>query len=188
MIPSDHFVRFYNEVFKFLDKNNGLEEYYLEISRHQEGHCYQLFMEKGLEGMEEYWGHIRVEENCVSSSYIKDGVRYSEMNRCPSLSKVLDCDATPCEKYCLHCPGWVIPLMTKCGFYFVDYIIGLAEPRCRAFQTEYREKAQKIIADLIAEGHDPDMFFSNVDNAEEVEANRAYRHSLLANKALGTKH
>ncbi|MBR4673441.1 MAG: hypothetical protein IKP00_03165 [Victivallales bacterium] len=187
MIPSDHFVRFYNEVFKFLDKNNGLEEYYLEISRHQEGHCYQLFMEKGLEGMEEYWGHIRVEENCVSSSYIKDGVRYSEMNRCPSLSKVLDCDATPCEKYCLHCPGWVIPLMTKCGFYFVDYIIGLADPRCRAFQTEYREKAQKIIADLIAEGHDPDMIFSNVDNAEEVEANKAYRHSLLANKALGIK-
>ena len=188
MIPSDHFVRFYNEVFKFLDKNNGLEKYYQEISRHQEGHCYQLFMEKGLEGMEDYWGHIRVEENCVSSSYIKDGVRYSEMNRCPSLSKVLDCDATPCEKYCLHCPGWVIPLMTKCGFYFVDYIIGLADPRCRAFQTEYREKAQKIIADLIAEGHDPDMIFSNVDNAEEVEANKAYRHSLLANKALGTKH
>jgi hypothetical protein len=66
MIPSDHFVRFYNEVFKFLDKENGLEKYYREISRHQELHCYKLFMEKGLEGMEEYWGHIRVEDNCVS--------------------------------------------------------------------------------------------------------------------------
>ena len=26
MIPSDHFVRFYNEVFKFLDEKNGLEK------------------------------------------------------------------------------------------------------------------------------------------------------------------
>ena len=38
MIPSDHFVRFYNEVFKFLDKqgDGALEKYYLEISRHQD--------------------------------------------------------------------------------------------------------------------------------------------------------
>ena len=33
MIPSDHFVRFYNEVFKFLDERGGLEGYYKEISR-----------------------------------------------------------------------------------------------------------------------------------------------------------
>ena len=43
MIPSDHFVRFYNEVFKFLDNQGGLEAYYEEISRHQELHCLQLF-------------------------------------------------------------------------------------------------------------------------------------------------
>ena len=178
MIPSDHFVRFYNEVFKFLDQENGLEKYYREISHHQELHCYKLFMEKGLEGMEEYWGHIRVEENCVSESYIKDGVRYSAMNRCPSLSKVLDSDAAPCRKYCLHCPGWVIPLMTKCGFYYIDSLIGLDEPRCRSFQTESLEKAKKVIDDLVAEGHNPDLIFSNVDNADEVEANKAYRLSL----------
>ena len=35
MIPSDHFVRFYNEVFKFLDEQNGLEKYYHHISKHQ---------------------------------------------------------------------------------------------------------------------------------------------------------
>ena len=63
MIPSDHFVRFYNEVFKFLDERDALKPYYLEISRHQELHCYDLFMRKGLQGMEEYWGNIRVEEN-----------------------------------------------------------------------------------------------------------------------------
>ena len=66
MIPSDHFVRFYNEVFKFLDKqgDGALEKYYLEISRHQELHCLELFKTKGLQGMYDYWEHIRIEENC----------------------------------------------------------------------------------------------------------------------------
>ena len=47
MIPSDHFVRFYNEVFKFLDEHNALDPYYREISRHQELHCLELFRDKG---------------------------------------------------------------------------------------------------------------------------------------------
>ena len=49
MIPSDHFVRFYNEVFKFLDEHDGLNEYYQEISRHQDFHCLELFRTKGLQ-------------------------------------------------------------------------------------------------------------------------------------------
>ena len=63
MIPSDHFVRFYNEVFKFLDPIGGLPDYYLEISRDQELHCLKLFWEKGLAGMKEYWDGIVKEEN-----------------------------------------------------------------------------------------------------------------------------
>ena len=182
MIPSDHFVRFYNEVFKFLDKQNGLKKYYDEISRHQELHCYQCFMDKGLDGMEEYWGHIRVEENCVSSSEIIDGVRYSFMNRCPSLSKVLDCDAEPCEKYCLHCPGWVIPLLTKCGFYYASCVIDTKEPRCRSFQTEDRDKASAVIQKWIDDGFNPDLIFSNIDDFETVEANKKFRLERLQKK------
>ena len=178
MIPSDHFVRFYNEVFKFLDERDALKPYYLEISRHQELHCYDLFMRKGLQGMEEYWGNIRVEENCRSSSRIEDGVRYSHMAKCPSLSKVLDCDAEPCRKYCLHCPGWVIPLMTKCGFYYIDNVIGLDVPECRSYQTESREKAEAIVRELIAQGNDPALIFSNLENAEEVEKNKRSRLAM----------
>ncbi|MFA6815086.1 MAG: hypothetical protein WCS73_02190 [Lentisphaeria bacterium] len=43
MIPSDHFVRFYNEVFKKLDSLGGLPKYYLEISKLQEKHCLENF-------------------------------------------------------------------------------------------------------------------------------------------------
>ena len=51
MIPSDHFVRFYNEVFKFLDACGGLAKYYETISKHQEFHCLKEFSEKGLQGV-----------------------------------------------------------------------------------------------------------------------------------------
>ena len=173
MIPSDHFVRFYNEVFKFLDEKNGLQAYYEEISRHQELHCLQSFMEKGLEGMEEYWGNIRVEENCVCSSRIEDGVRYSHMQKCPSLTKVLDNDAEPCAKYCLHCPGWVGPLMTKCGFYYIKYLRALDRPECYSVFSEYREKVEAIRQDLIRQGFK--YIFSNLDDAGPVEANRQER-------------
>ena len=66
MIPSDHFTRFYNEVFKFLEDQGEehLEAYWLEISKNQEKHTLELFKEKGLKGMYEYWDHIRIEENC----------------------------------------------------------------------------------------------------------------------------
>ncbi len=176
MIPSDHFVRFYNEVFKFLDEKNGLEEYYLEISRHQEYHCYKCFMEEGLEGMEKYWGHIRIEENCVSTSYIKDGVRYSHMAKCPSLSKVLDNDAGACEKYCLHCPGWVAPLVTKCGFYYIKYQRALDVPECFSVFSENREKIEAVREELVKDKFK--YIFDNLDKTEEVEANRKKRHEL----------
>ena len=176
MIPSDHFVRFYNEVFKFLDNQGGLEAYYEEISRHQELHGLQLFMEKGLQGMEEYWGHIRVEENCISSSYIKDDVRYSHNSRCPSLSKVLDNDAEPCRKYCLHCPGWVTPLMTKCGFYHIRWQRALDQPECYSASSEYKDKIEAIRQDLVRQGFE--YIFSNLDDSEAVETNRIKRHQL----------
>ena len=47
MIPSDHFTRFYNEVFKFLDSRGeaDLEDYFLEISKNQEKHILDLIRE-----------------------------------------------------------------------------------------------------------------------------------------------
>jgi len=173
MIPSDHFVRFYNEVFKFLDKKNGLEDYYLRISRHQEHHCLKLFMEKGLQGMEEYWGQIRVEENCIVSSRIEGDVRYSYMTKCPSLSKVLDNDAEPCEKYCCHCPGWVAPLMTKCGFYYIKYLRALDMPECGSVFSDNREKIKGIREQLKNEGFK--YIFDNLDKKEAVESSKQKR-------------
>ena len=121
MLPSDHFVRFYNEVFKFLETQGSghLEKYWLEISRHQERHCLELFRTKGLQGMYDYWEHIRIEENCDMTLQVNDDCFYLKMNKCPSLSKVLDNDATASLRYCDHCPGWVGPMIRKSGHYYI---------------------------------------------------------------------
>ena len=133
MIPSDHFVRFYNEVFKFLDKQDdgALEKYYLEISRHQELHCLELFKTKGLQGMYDYWEHIRIEENCDLTLNLQPDCLVLTMNKCPSLSKAIDNDAGLCLKYCDHCPGWIVPLLKKAGYDCQYDIIDRQLPRCR---------------------------------------------------------
>lgn len=145
MIPSDHFVRFYNEVFKFLEKRGekDLRDYWLEISRHQEIHCLELFKAKGLKGMAEYWTHIKEEENCdMTIREFDDHIEF-EMHKCPSLSKVLDNDASPMERYCDHCPGWCIPLIRKAGFYPVYDLISRKEPRCRCSIFKNEKDAEK---------------------------------------------
>ena len=98
MIPSDHFVRFYNEVFKFLDAKGGLDEYYETISAHQEFHCLKAFSENGLQGVYDYYQKIYKEENCVGHTILKGHELELDMGKCPSLSKALDNVAGACLK------------------------------------------------------------------------------------------
>ena len=135
MIPSDHFVKFYNEVFKFLETqgDNALEKYWQEISRHQEIHCLELFKSKGLQGMYDYWEHIRIEENCDMTLTLTEDCLTLQMHKCPSLSKVLDNDASPCERYCDHCAGWIGPLLKKAGYWLVYDMIDHHQPQCQEF-------------------------------------------------------
>ena len=172
MIPSDHFVRFYNEVFKFLDERDGLQPYYEEISRHQELHCLEQFRSKGLQGVYEYYQKIRVEENCVLDMKLEKDRMVSTMERCPSLSKVLDCDAEPCVKYCEHCAGWSMPLSTKCGIYYVQNMVDPLIPRCVSVRTEDREVALRAKQEFLDSGVPPEMIRTNLDRWEEVEKNK----------------
>lgn len=150
MLPSDHFVRFYNEVFKFLEAQGPghLEKYWLKISHHQERHCLELFKEQGLKGMYDYWEHIRIEENCDMTLRISDDCLHSTMNKCPSLSKVLDNDATPSENYCAHCAGWIGPVLRKAGYYYVTVIGKIDVPSCDWWIYSDKSKAQAKIQEL----------------------------------------
>jgi len=175
MIPSDHFVRFYNEVFKFLDGRNALEPYYREISRHQELHCLDLFRRERLKGVLKYYERIRIEENCGMELVSLPDRVILRMTRCPSLSKVLDGDAEPCPRYCDHCGGWEVPLLTKCGIYYIGNMISRTEPRCDIVYTESREVARQVYRELIDAGTPPDLIDTNLDDWEKVEKSKPAR-------------
>lgn len=133
MIPSDHFVRFYNEVFKFLESRGegDLEAYWLTISRHQERELIPLFREKGFPGMKAYWDRIAFEENCDLETKYDDRHFELSMRKCPSLTKAMDNDAGATRRYCDHCPGWIGPIMDKLGFYAVYDMKSRTVPQCR---------------------------------------------------------
>lgn len=88
-----------------------------------------------------------VTENCY----------HFEFFSCPSLSKAVDNDAGPCPKYCNHCPGWILPLMTKAGVFSVYNLIDRKQPRCEMFvyltkteaEEKYRELTGKYSADVL---------------------------------------
>jgi hypothetical protein len=154
MIPSDHFVRFYNEVFKALEARGHecLVAYWQELGRLQSVELVDRFRAGGLKAALEYWKRTLIEENCEVS--IADHGNYIEFHigRCPSLSKVLDNDATPCKFYCDHCAGWVGPVMKASGLYHVMDMESRTEPHCtfRFFsdrtQTMQFERKAKLLS------------------------------------------
>ena len=142
MIPSDHFVRFYNEVFKALDEKGRehLVAYWRELGRLQTIELAERFREGGLKAATEYWKRIVREENCDAT--VRETKDYLElsMHGCPSLSKVLDNDAAPCEVYCDHCMGWVEPVMAAAGLHAIMDMESRAEPHC--VMRVYKDKAK----------------------------------------------
>lgn len=162
MIPSDHFVRFYNEVFKYIARKGkgAVLGYFNRVSENQECHCLDLFRGRGLIGMYEYWEHIRREENCDMMNHLDSDCYWFEFFSCPSLTKVFDNDAEPYAEYCNHCPGWILPIMTKAGFFAVYNLMSQRVPRCQMFVYEDREKALAK-RDALAKAYGEDVVFSN---------------------------
>jgi len=132
MIPSDHFVRFYNEVFKALAERGRehLEAYWREIGRLQTAELADKFRAGGLDAAADFWRRALKEENCDVDFTETDDYFEFRMKRCPSLSKVMDNDCEPFELYCDHCMGWIQPLMEACGLYAVMDIESRTEPHC----------------------------------------------------------
>ena len=132
MIPSDHFVRMYNELFKMLEEkgHDHLQKYWRRIAALQDTILDPYIKKDGLKGMYDYWEHIRIEENCDADLIVTDDFFELKMNECPSLSKAMDNDAGAFELYCDHCAGWVLPVMENHGYYYVSDIISRKEPVC----------------------------------------------------------
>jgi len=163
MIPSDHFVRFYNEVFKALLERGRehLAAYWRELGRLQAQELAERFRNGGLEACRDYWARIEQEENCLADLALTGDYFEFRMRRCPSLAKVLDNDAAPCELYCDHCMGWVEPVMRECGLHAVMDIESRSQPHCvfRVYRDAAKARAfarqARLLADPYARGDSP---------------------------------
>lgn len=145
MIPSDHFVRFYNEVFKALDRRGRqhVVAYWRELGRLQTAELADEFRQGGIKAAHDYWERILREENCQGDLTLTDDYFEFRMNCCPSLSKVLDNDAAPSEIYCDHCMGWIEPAMEASGLYAVMDMKSRTEPHCVFRVYQDKEKADR---------------------------------------------
>ena len=54
-----------------------------------------------------------------------------------------------------NCPGWVLPLMSKVGYYYVYNLIDLQMPRCQAMICEHIEDAREQLK-LVLKRHKGD--------------------------------
>ena len=146
MIPSDHFVRFYNEVFKALEElgHEHPVRYWRELGRLKVIECAEDWRRRGLDAASEYWTRIMHEENCVAEASRTDDYFDFCMHQCPSLSKVLDNDAMPCELYCDHCMVWIQPLMEAAGLYAVMDMHSRSEPHCHFRVYRDKRKAEEF--------------------------------------------
>jgi len=166
MIPSDHFVYFYNEIFKELEKlgPEALDKYYARVADRQAYFTLDAFKKDGLKGMYNYWERIRVEENCQSVNELHEAEGYyeSHMDKCPSLTKALESDAGPCHVYCNHCPGWVLRVFTAAGYYCVFNLKGRTKPQCAKFVSKDRKLVEARKSKWIAE-YGADLIYDNLD-------------------------
>lgn len=155
MIPSDHFVRLYNEVFKLLEElgHEHLVAYWRELGRLQSAELAERFRAGGLQACYDYWRRIREEENCEMELSLTEDYFGGRMRGCPSLAKVLDNDAAASELYCDHCMGWVEPVMEAAGLYPVMDMQSRSEPQCvfRVYKDEAKARAFRQGAALPSE-------------------------------------
>ncbi len=142
MLPSDHFVRFYNELFKMIGERGKehLRAYWREIARLQKTILGPFIEADGLRGMYTYWKHIRTEENCEADLSLTDDYFEFRMRTCPSLTKAMDNDAGVYRYYCDHCAGWIAPVVESYGYHLAYDMISRTQPRC--VMRVYKDKAK----------------------------------------------
>lgn len=181
MIPSDHFVRFYNEVFKALEARGRehLVAFWRELGRLQTIELADTFRAGGLAACHAYWSRIVQEENCEADLKLTGDYFEFRMRRCPSLSKVMENDAAPCAYYCDHCMAWIEPVMEAAGLHAVFDIESRTEPHCvfriykdreqaRAFEQQARLPARPY-ASVAKERPRSDSVAAGVPPADGVE-------------------
>ena len=173
MMPSDHFVMFYNEMFKYLAKQGprALDRYYARVAARQGNFTLDRYRRDGLKGVYDYYCRIRVEENCDLDMDLQPDHLLLRMNKCPSLSKALDSDGGASPVYCDHCPGWCLRVLGAAGLWQVFDLISRTKPVCDEWIYTDRELCRRKYEELVAK-RGADLVRTNLDPVPPFVTNR----------------
>ncbi len=120
MIGVQDFCGHYDWTFEYIRRTFGeeaLSRYWSEaIAFDSQSHALELIRGKGLDGMEEYWGHTLTQEEAGYSITRTDAVFRIDMQACPSKGFLNDNNLHAYEDYCSHCMGWIGPVAERAGF------------------------------------------------------------------------
>lgn len=138
MIPSSEFQIFYDELFKYIDKNYGKDEviqYWEAISDKFLFNLEEYVKNEGLEGMYKYWSHTLGEEGGRWTMTLRDDEFIIDMHVCPSMGKVNAFHLEPYEDYCGHCIILYPRIIEKYGYKCYYDVIDRKRGACR-FQVK----------------------------------------------------
>ena len=125
------FIVVYNETFKYVEKNYGvdaLKNLWGTISEQWCKHLDDLIRTKGLDGMLEYWGGTqgtlgREKADCEVS--LNNGLFSIKMDECPSVGELWEKKRYIYNgelTYCDHCPALYHPIAEKYGYKMITEI------------------------------------------------------------------
>jgi hypothetical protein len=114
------FCGHYEWTFEWLRRQGGealVHQFWDEaIHRDSQTHASRLILERGFEGMKEYWGHTLREEGARYHTTMAEGVFRIDMHDCPSKGFLIRNSLEQYHDYCNHCIGWIGPLLKRGGF------------------------------------------------------------------------
>ena len=90
------------------------------IHKDSQTHATELILERGIEGMKEYWGHTLRAEGAGHHTTATEYTFRVDMHECPSKGFLIRNKLEQCHDYCDHCMGWIWPLLKR-GKFVVDH-------------------------------------------------------------------
>lgn len=133
------FILLYNDTFEYIRERWGagaVRALWKELSEQWCNHLDELVGQKGLAGMEEYWGGdsgTLSREKAVYETRMEDGQFCLDMHECPSVGEIYHSGRVPMYgeiTYCDHCLDLYGPIAEKYGYGMENVVEYLPDGQC----------------------------------------------------------
>lgn len=139
------FCGHYEWTFEWLRREGGesLVRQFWDEAIHQDSqiHARDLILNRGIEGMKEYWGHTLQEEGAGFYTTATESTFRIDMHECPSKGFLLRNHLEQYHDYCDHCLGWIGPLLRQAG-----YVVDHQHNHCGQCWWEIRKQTDLTVA------------------------------------------